>query len=121
MHSICFQCKFVDWQFTCASSPYLDIANLAFMNQSPEDTDANTTKFLTEYFQTFEFICQHLKIASPWESIEGFKALALRRGYVSMFVWLFVSYSPCVCTPKVMDRFVAIMKKAISLNPEFFD
>ena len=56
------------------------------MNQSPDDTDANTTKFLTEYFQTFEFICQHLKIASPWESIESFKALALRRGYVSMFV-----------------------------------
>ena len=71
------------------------------MNQSPEDTDANTTKFLTEYFQTFEFICQHLKIASPWESIESFKALALRRRYVSMFVWLFVSYIPCVCTPKV--------------------
>ena len=90
------------------------------MNQSPEDTDANTSKFLAEYFQTFESICEHLKIASPWESIESFKALALKRGYVSMFVWLFVSYSPCVCTSKVMDRFVAIMKKAISLNPDFF-
>jgi hypothetical protein len=36
----------VDWQFTCASTPYLDIAAMAFMNQDPDTMDKNVDAFL---------------------------------------------------------------------------
>ena len=111
----------VDWQFTCASSPYLDIANMAFMNQDPDQIKANSRKFLEEYLNTFDSICSQTKIQSPWTSIDTFEKLAVERGYVSMFVWLLLSFSPCVSSVRLMDRFVYIMKKAMVIKPDFLE
>ena len=111
----------VDWQFTCASSPYLDIANLAFMNQDPEKIRTNSRTFLKEYLDTFDNVCSATKVQSPWTTFDAFEKLAVERGYVSMFVWLLLSFSPCVYSSGIMDRFVYIMKKAMVLKPDFFE
>ena len=111
----------VDWQFTSASSPYLDIANMAFMNQDPNKIQANLRKFLVEYLNTFDSICSQTKTQSPWTSFDVFEKLAVERGYVSMFVWLLLSFSPCVYSARIMDRFVYIMKKAMVIKPHFFE
>ena len=111
----------VDWQFTCASSPYLDVSAMAFLNQSPEDIQANSKLFLKEYFDTFNKICSNMKIQMPWTSFDEFEKNTIERGYISLFVWLIISFSPVVYSTKIMDRFVFILKKAMSLNPNFFE
>ena len=93
---------------------------MAFMNQSPEDTDKNTKKFLQEYLTTFDSICSKAKVQSPWTSFEAFEKIAIEQGYLSTFVWLLLSFSPCVYSPRIMDRFVFIMKKAMKLKPDLF-
>ncbi len=114
------ECILVDWQFMCASSPYLDVAALAFMNQSPEEIEEKSTHFLNAYFDKFEQVTGLFKVKGPWEDSKHFIEKARQQGFLSLFVWLLVSFSPCVYSPAIFQRFVYIFKKALQLNPGFF-
>lgn len=112
--------KLIDWQFTCGSSPYLDIAAMAFMNQDPDLLAKNSKAFLQAYFLQFQKICAQFKVSGPWPTFEQFEKLAIDKGFLSLFVWLLVSFSPCVYSPRIFNRFVYIFQKARQLNPAFF-
>ena len=114
------QCKLVDWQFTCASDPYLDFAAMAFLNQDPDKIEANTALFCQVYFEKFQEIIAKFKIQGPWKDLEEFTILAIQNGYLALFCWLVPSFSPCVYAPKIEDRFIHIFKKAVHLHPTFF-
>ena len=44
----------MDWQFTFASDPYLDLVAIAFMNQDPKTIEHNTDMYvLQSVFQYF--------------------------------------------------------------------
>ena len=110
----------VDWQFTCASTPYLDIAAMGFMNQDPDTIERNMDSFLKVYYDKFEENCQRFHQRGPWKNCTDFKQLAICQGFLNLFVWLLVSFSPCVYSPSILQRFVYIFKKALEHNPSFF-
>ena len=115
------RCILVDWQFTCASTPYLDIAAMAFMNQDPDTMDKNMDTFLKAYYEKFEETCQKFDVKGPWNDFEDFKQPAISQGFLSLFVWLLLSFSPCVYSLRILDRFIYIFKKALEQNPNFFE
>ena len=114
-------CILIDWQFTCASSPYLDIAAMIYMSQDPDLVEKHSCEMLKTYLNRFEEICLAFQIKSPWDNFDSFQTLAYKEGYLSLFVWMLVSFSPCVYTTRILDRFIYVFKKAIQLNPEFFN
>ena len=114
------KCILVDWQFTCASTPYLDIASMAFMNQNPEEMESNSNTFLQAYFNKFNKICAKFKVGGPWHDFKGFSTEATHQGFLSLFAWLMLSFDPCVYTRRIFDRFVYIFEKALNFHPEFF-
>ena len=83
--------------------------------------EANLRLFLKEYFDTLNNICSKIKIQSPWFTYEDFEKMAIEKGFMSLFVWLIISFSPVVYSSKIMDRFVFIFKKALLSNPKFFE
>ena len=111
----------MDWQFTCASDPFLDFAAMAFMNQDPKTMEQNTDMYCRVYFNTFQEILEKFKIKSPWRDLQEFEKLAMKKGYLALFCWLVPSFSPCVYAPKIVDRFVYIMQKAVNYHPTFFN
>ena len=115
------RCILVDWQFTCASTPYLDIASMAFMNQDPDTMDKNMDTFLKAYYEKFEETCQKFDVKGPWNDFEDFKQPAISQGFLSLFVWLLLSFSPCVYSLRILDRFIYIFKKALEQSPNFFE
>ncbi len=113
-------CKLVDWQFVAASSPYLDFSAMAFINQAPEETEANLSDFYTTYYSKAKIICDLFKMPPPWTCKEEFKQLAEAQGFLTLFAWLVLSFSPCVHSPIIFDRFIYVFEQAMKFNPTVF-
>ena len=99
----------------------MDIAAIAFLNQDPDKARANSKSFLQEYFDAWIEICSKTNVQMPWASFDEFEKILLSKGYTSLFVWLIVSFSPCVYSSRIMDRFVFIIRQGLRYNSKFFD
>ena len=113
-------CKLVDWQFVSASCPYLDFAAMAYINQTPEETVANLDAFYTSYYDKAKTICDQFKVPTPWSCKDDFKHSTETMGSLALFCWLVLSFSPCVHSPRIYDRFIYVMETAIKYNPDHF-
>ena len=94
---------------------------MAFLNQDPDKTIANSKSFLQDYFDAWIAICSKTNVQMPWASFDEFEKILLTKGYTSLFVWLIVSFSPCVYSSRIMDRFVFILRQGLHYNPNFFE
>ena len=51
---------------------------------------------LKAYYDKFEETCQNFDVKGPWSDFQDFKQPAISQGILSLFVWLLLSFSPCV-------------------------
>ena len=70
----------MDWQFTCASTPYLDIAAMVFMNQDTDTIKKNAMLFLKAYYDKFVTNCQKFNVKAPWCDFQDFHQPAISQG-----------------------------------------
>jgi hypothetical protein len=77
--------------------------------------------FLKAYYDKFELVCGKFKISAPWSSgFEEFKCLTITQGSLALFAWLIMSFSPCIYTPGILERFIFVFKMAMEENEDFF-